>query len=47
MQTAARYLQETRLPIIDIVHKVGYANHGHFSVAFRKYFGKTPRQFRR
>ncbi len=46
MQKAARLLIEQTGPIIDVAYQVGYSNHGHFSVAFKKYFGRSPSKFR-
>lgn len=47
MQKAAKLLLHSNLSIINIAHRVGYANHGHFSVAFRKHYGRSPSQYRR
>lgn len=42
MEKARTILLEQRGQIITAASEVGYQNHGHFSVAFRKYFGITP-----
>jgi len=34
------------LPIAEIAHRVGFRNQSHFSFAFRRATGMTPRQFR-
>ncbi|WP_432463538.1 helix-turn-helix transcriptional regulator [Agarivorans sp. QJM3NY_33] len=46
MRKAARLMLESNHPIIDIAGQVGCNNHGHFSVAFKKYFGQSPRSYR-
>jgi transcriptional regulator GlxA family with amidase domain len=44
----ARYLvMTTALPLADIAARVGIANPFHLSRLFRRYFGKSPREFRR
>jgi len=39
-------LRKTELPIAEIAHRVGFRNQSHFSFAFRRATGVTPRQFR-
>ncbi|WP_171348587.1 helix-turn-helix transcriptional regulator [Vibrio coralliilyticus] len=39
---AKRFLETTSLSILEVVHKVGYSNPGHFSAAFRQQFGVAP-----
>ena len=39
-------LRKTELPIAEIAHRVGFQNQSHFSFAFRRATGVTPRQFR-
>ena len=46
MERATSLLRETELSITQIAHQVGYANHSHFSVAFRRFTGQTPRRYR-
>ena len=46
LRAAAELLTSSRLPIIEIANRVGYNNHGHFSVAFRKEFGCSPSHYR-
>lgn len=46
MSVARRMLIEPGLQVKQIAWKVGYANPGDFSRAFRKRFGMTPRSFR-
>ncbi|CCN69333.1 helix-turn-helix domain-containing protein [Vibrio nigripulchritudo] len=45
MEKARSILLEQRSNIIQVANEVGYQNHGHFSVAFRKHFGLTPRDY--
>jgi AraC family transcriptional regulator len=42
-----RLLSDTELPITVIALTAGFADHSHFSRAFRQQFGTTPQQFRR
>lgn len=44
---AARLLQETTMPVKHIVHRAGFRSDEHLRLAFRKTFGKSPREFRR
>ncbi len=39
-------LRKSELPIAEIAHRVGFRNQSHFSFAFRRATGVTPRQFR-
>jgi AraC family transcriptional regulator len=43
---ARSLLRKTDLPIAEIAHRVGFPNQSHFSFAFRRVTGVTPRQFR-
>ena len=43
---AKSLLRKTELPIAEIAHRVGFPNQSHFSFAFRRATGVTPRQFR-
>jgi AraC family transcriptional regulator len=43
---AKELLQKSELPIAEIAHRVGFRNQSHFSFAFRRATGVTPRQFR-
>ena len=43
---AARLLRDTDSKIIDIALSSGYADHAHFTRAFRRFAGVTPRHFR-
>lgn len=47
MEVACRYLSETTAPIGTIALSVGYQNQLHFSRAFRKTFGLSPRDWQK
>jgi AraC-like DNA-binding protein len=40
-------LAESRDPLADIALSAGFANHSHFTAAFRRHFGQTPAQLGR
>lgn len=44
---AASLLQETRLPVQDVISAVGYENTSYFYRVFRERFGCSPRDYRR
>lgn len=43
---AKSLLRDTDLSVTEIAHQVGFANQSHFSVAFHKLTGQTPRHYR-
>jgi len=43
---AKSLLRDTDLSVTEIAHQVGFANQSHFSVAFHKLTGQTPRRYR-
>ena len=45
-ETASRLLRDTDCRIIDVAFSSGYTDSAHFSRAFRRISGTTPRQFR-
>lgn len=45
MERAREILLEQRSNVVRVANEVGYQNHGHFSVAFKKHFGITPRDY--
>ena len=45
LQQAARLLQQGDLNISQITYAVGLANPTHFSAAFKRYFGVSPKQY--
>ncbi|WP_319380877.1 AraC family transcriptional regulator [Thiomicrorhabdus sp.] len=47
MQHAASLLCKTHQPVVEIAQQSGYCNHGHFSSAFRQFYGKAPTAFRK
>lgn len=46
MERARQLLEQTDRLIYEIAEAVGYKNATHFTAAFRRYFGHTPRQHR-
>ncbi|SNR77726.1 helix-turn-helix transcriptional regulator [Lutibacter flavus] len=46
MNKAKELLRSSQLPIYQIAEDTGYKNATHFSAAFKKYFGETPKQYR-
>ncbi|HEX5743118.1 MAG TPA: AraC family transcriptional regulator [Flavobacteriaceae bacterium] len=46
MSKAKELLRCTQIPIYQIAEEIGYKNATHFSVAFKKYVGKLPKQYR-
>ena len=46
MEKAVQLLNLSNKPIYEISDLVGYKNPTHFSAAFKRNFGCTPRQFR-
>jgi len=46
IEHARSLLRNTDMPIAEIAHRVGFPNQSHFSFAFRRVTGVTPRQFR-
>lgn len=46
MQHARKILSDSDLPLINVAARVGYQTQAHFTVAFRRYTGVTPRAYR-
>ncbi len=46
MENAKNLLLDGKISIGDIADKLSYKNQRHFSTAFKKHFGKTPREMR-
>lgn len=47
VERAAEALRDTRLPIGRLAHRLGYADHSHFSRSFRRATGFSPSEYRR
>jgi signal transduction histidine kinase/ligand-binding sensor domain-containing protein/DNA-binding response OmpR family regulator len=48
MKRAAQLLADKSISISEVAYKVGFGNNtNYFSTAFRKHFGKTPKEFQR
>ena len=47
LQLAARLLQTTRQPIVDVAAEVGYESEAAFSRAFKREFGAPPARYRK
>lgn len=47
MDKAAKELEFTDQPIIDIVYQVGYSSPSHFTKLFKQHFGQNPLQYRK
>ncbi|MPY21558.1 helix-turn-helix domain-containing protein [Shewanella psychropiezotolerans] len=47
MEVAAKELESTEHPIIDIVFNVGYSSPSHFTKLFKQHFGQPPFQYRK
>ncbi|MDN4525637.1 response regulator transcription factor [Fictibacillus fluitans] len=46
MEKAVDFLEDRHLKIIDVANLVGFTNSGYFSTVFKKYYGKTPVDYR-
>jgi AraC family transcriptional regulator len=46
IERAKTLLRERALPLADIALQCGFASQSHFSAAFRRFVGATPKQFR-
>ncbi|MEM8999543.1 MAG: AraC family transcriptional regulator [Bacteroidota bacterium] len=47
MQKAQKLLLKSTTPIVEIAESIGYKNHRHFSTAFKKEFGLSPKDYRK
>jgi AraC-like DNA-binding protein len=45
-ENAAKLLRDTSAKIIDVAFSSGYTDPAHFTRAFRRFSGVTPREFR-
>ena len=46
MVQAARLLRESRLPVADVAHQVGYRQPAQFAKTFRRLYGESPSVYR-
>lgn len=46
MNKAKELLKSTQRPIYEIAGEIGYKNATHFSAAFKRFFGSTPKNYR-
>lgn len=46
LERASEMLRGSALPLAEIAYRVGFANQSHFTTAFRKHTGHTPKRFR-
>jgi AraC-like DNA-binding protein len=47
MTAAAQLLTERDLAIGDVMRRVGYRHSAHFAASFRRFYGMSPRSFRK
>ncbi|MEH7495145.1 helix-turn-helix transcriptional regulator, partial [Neobacillus niacini] len=47
MTSALDYIENTDFSIEDIAERVGYISVDHFSRTFKKYYSKSPQQYRK
>ena len=47
MQYAARLLSKTDITVSDLILKLGYNDHKHFTNSFREFFGITPSEYQK
>jgi len=46
IERAKRLLHQSNLPILEVVHRVGFQSQSHFTSVFRKLTGVTPKTYR-
>lgn len=46
VEYASRQISQTRLPLGEIAHAAGFADHSHFNRTFKSFYGLTPNQYR-
>ena len=47
MERAAQLLRETELSVAEIARAVGYESQSKFTAAFKEYFGRLPKEYRK
>lgn len=47
LKRAAEMIQEGSLSLNEVAYETGFGNYTHFSVLFKKHFGKSPRSYNR
>ena len=47
MEASKKLLKDTEMLVYEIAERVGYRNGTHFTAAFKRYYGKTPREYRK
>ncbi|MEM1338433.1 MAG: AraC family transcriptional regulator [Bacteroidota bacterium] len=47
MCASKKLLKDTEMLVYEIAEQVGYRNGTHFTAAFKRYYGKTPREYRK
>ena len=47
MKYTLKLLENTRLPVKEIAQKCDYSDQLYFSNTFRKYHGRSPREYRK
>jgi AraC-like DNA-binding protein len=43
MEKAKAILENSRVPVTDIAYELGFTSTSHFSQAFKKHYGVTPK----
>lgn len=47
LETAKRLIEETQMPMGEIMNRVGFVDAAQFSKKFKRFYGRSPRDFRR
>ena len=45
MKQAAQLLENGELNVSQVAYMVGFVNHTHFSIVFKKFYGVTPSEY--
>ncbi|GAA3407478.1 response regulator [Paenibacillus hodogayensis] len=46
MELAARLLQDPDMKVYEVCERIGYADHDHFRISFKRHHGCTPSEYR-